>query len=266
MRRLTWAKWQTTGCIIGFCIVACAGCTSLTQWAHPNRADLSATVDKKSLVKSEATLAIKAAEMAEQQGRTDEAIRYYEQARTLDPQWNPVCRRLAVLYDHRGDDTRARQEYQEALALKPNDPNLLNDFGVFHLHREHWAEAESWFRRSLKAQPKNDRAAVNLGMSLAMQGRLDESYETFAPVVGSAAAYSNIGVLLSRQGRIDDARDYLNKAKSIDHQIQPAGDFLTHLDHPQAESPSRSPEADVPMPFASEAVGSHNASLTPTAE
>jgi Tfp pilus assembly protein PilF len=91
----------------------------------------------------------------------------------------------------------------------------LNDYGVYHLGREQWSTAESWFRRALEVQPGQSRTRINLGISLAMQGRLDESYEVFSSVVGSAAAYLNIGVLLARRKEDQAAEDYWRRALEL---------------------------------------------------
>jgi len=65
---------------------------------------------------------------------------------------------------------------------------------------------------------------------LAMQNRLQESYEAFSHVVGPAAAYSNIGVLLTRQGRNDEAREHFQNALALDGTVRPASEFLSRLD------------------------------------
>ena len=174
-----------------------AGCASFNRSGEPRPLSSASSLDTKSLASSGAGIAFSRAESAERDGKTDTAIRYYEQARTLDPNLAHLSRRLAVLYDQRGDDARARSAYEHALQLQPRDPDLLNDFGVYYLARENWPAAETWFRRSLAIDATHPRATNNLAMSLAMQNRLRESYEAFSRVVGPASAYSNLGVLLT---------------------------------------------------------------------
>ncbi len=210
--------------------VVASGCASMRS-ADDGRMLASAdSVDAKTLAKSQAALALNKAQAAEQQEKTDEAIRYYEQARMFEPGLVQLNRRLAVLYDRRGDDARAHAAYEQALRLQPHDADLLNDFGVFHLHRENWPAAETWFRRTLTVDATHRRATTNLAMTLAMQNRLKESYDAFAHVVGPAAAYSNLGVLLTRQGRIEEAREHFRRALAIDSTVHPAGQFLSQLD------------------------------------
>lgn len=207
----------------------CCGCASFSPsgslpWKN------APPVDASTFAAHQTHLMIRAGESAERQGSLDEAIRLYEQARNFDPGAAHLSRRLAVLYDQRGDNELARAAYEHALQLQPHDPDLLNDFGVHHLHREDWAAAETWFRRSLSVEPTHHRATNNLATSLAMQNRLTESYELFSRVVGPAAAYSNLGVLLTRQGRIEEAREHLQRALALDRTVQSAAELLGRLD------------------------------------
>ena len=217
-----------------------AGCASFNRSGEPKPLSSASSLDTKSLASSGAGIAFSRAESAERDGKTDTAIRYYEQARTLDPNLAHLRRRLAVLYDQRGDDARARSAYAHALQLQPRDPDLLNDFGVYYLARENWPAAETWFRRSLAIAATHPRATNNLAMSLAMQNRLRESYEAFSRVVGPASAYSNLGVLLTRQGRIDEAREHFQRALALDRTVHPAGEFLSQLDRASGETLSSS--------------------------
>ncbi|QDU98856.1 tetratricopeptide repeat protein [Lignipirellula cremea] len=218
----------------GICLLAitCGGCTTFQDMSKWSWKPAPPAADAETFTRDQAAIAVTKGESAEQLGNTDEAIRYFEQARSLDPQWNHLSRRLAVLYDQRGDSEKARAAYHQALELQPRDPELLNDLGVYYLHRERWSEAEAWLRRALAAQPDHQRATNNLAMSLAMQGRLQESYDAFSKVVGPAAAYSNLGVLLTRQGRTAEARDHFQRALALENTLHPANEFLSLLDRP----------------------------------
>jgi Tfp pilus assembly protein PilF len=212
--------------------VTVSGCTAIGDSKGPRTSSSLDSVDIQGLTESQAALALSRAESVEQQGKIDEAVRYYEQARSLDPKLDYVSRRLAVLYDRSGDAERARAAYERALQIQPGDADLLNDYGVYHLHRESWATAEAWFRRCLEVNRTHRRAMNNLAMSLAMQNRLQESYEVFSQVVGQPAAYSNLGVLLTRQGRVAEAREHFQRALASDPTTRYASDFLGALNQP----------------------------------
>ena len=78
------------------------------------------------------------AQVMDKNGQAPEAVGYYEKARSMNPEYTHVCRRLAVLYDKYGNFTKADEEYEKALALFPKDPALLNDVGNCHRVRGNW--------------------------------------------------------------------------------------------------------------------------------
>jgi Flp pilus assembly protein TadD len=203
--------------------MSATGCTLFHS--GPNETSL----DPAALAATQVSLALEEAVNAERQGQSTKAIRYYEQVQDLTPELAWVNRRLAILYDRSGDDVRAEKAYNDALARQPRDAALLNDLGVFYLHREKWDLAENWFRRSLDASPENALAANNLAMCLAMQGQLRESLRTFTQIVGPAAAHSNLGVLLARQGRTAEAQFHFKEALALDATLRPAGEFLRQM-------------------------------------
>ena len=85
-------------------VLLSTGCASFNRSGDPRPLSSASSLDTKSLASSGAGIAFSRAESAERDGKTDTAIRYYEQARTLDPNLAHLSRRLAVLYDQRGDD------------------------------------------------------------------------------------------------------------------------------------------------------------------
>jgi Flp pilus assembly protein TadD len=208
-------------------------------------------VDAAVLATHQARLMERAGESAERQGNVEEAIRLYEQARTLNPE-NPemdqLSRRLAMLYDQQGDDVRAQSAYEQAIAQTPDNADLQNDAGMYYLRRSRNADAEVRFRRALELYPEHARARNNLAISLAMQGRLPESFDAFSEVSGPAAAYSNLGVILMRQGKPDLARHHFQLALAHDRSSIHATTLLAQLDRERpatVASPSDSPVQQV---------------------
>ena len=232
-----------TTIVLALGLLTCAGCASFKE-----RASLpwnkSPAVDGAALAAHQAQLMERAGQSAESQGQITEAIRLYEQARTLNPEMDHLCCQLAMLYDQQGDDSRAQTAYEQAIARAPEDVDLHNDVGMYHLRRSRHAEAEVCFRRALGLQPAHARARNNLGISLAMQGRLADSFEAFSEVSGPAAAFSNLGVVLMRQGKADLARDHFRRSLEHVPALTQAATLLAQLDRAPpttVASPGHSP-------------------------
>jgi Tfp pilus assembly protein PilF len=159
-----------------------------------------------------------------------DAIAEYEHARELHPRVKGTARPLAVLYGRQHNRQKALVEFQAALKETPKDADLLNDFGYFHLEQEEFAQAEIYLRKAIELTPKHERARVNLGLALALQGRSEESLAAFTPAIGEAAAHSNLAMILAQQGKADAARREFQKASELDPTLQQPLLAVTILD------------------------------------
>jgi len=232
---------------LGFLLCSLAGCSGLCGRGSDDPSELQSEGPPPQARESPRVQAAELCETAgrelEHDGKEGEAVIQYERARQLDPSRLNVARRLAVLYDHRGDFDRAGVEFQKALALFPRGADLLNDIGNCHAHRGDLAEAENWLRGALEQKPDHQQAAVNLGTVLGKQGRYDESLQAFLRVLPPAEAHCNVGVLMARGQRLPEARAALHEALRLDPQLKQASTFLAHLD--RIPSPGDARQADL---------------------
>lgn len=190
---------------------------------------------------------IETARKLQLQGHARESIILFERARELTPKEPTIARHLAVLYDQQGQDARAVAEYQKAIELSPRDPDLLNDWGYFHFRRKDYVEAERIFREAISISRSHERAGVNLGLLLGEQNRYEEAFESFARVLGPAAAHSNVGVIMASHGFADRARQEFRKALAIQPDLKQSRAFLEYLDTAESETlqqASSSPSAE----------------------
>lgn len=165
-------------------------------------------------------------------GHRREAILLLEKARTLDPK-QQVSRYLAVLYDE-DRMPQALTEYQKALAATPNDPEVLNDFGVYFYHRGDLAQAEHWLRKALEHDAKHARAWVNLGLVLGTQGRYKDSFDAFCKVLPPGEAHSNLAMLLARNGDRQRAEAAAREALKLEPDLPQPKALLAFFYGPQA--------------------------------
>jgi Tfp pilus assembly protein PilF len=166
----------------------------------------------------------------EKGGYLADAAIQYEKVRKLDPKTQVVGRRLAVLYDQLGEERRALTEYDDALKRTPKDADLLNDYGYFHYSRGRWQPAETAFRQALAQNPTHERAIINLGMTLAQQGKLDEAMQTFVKINSQAQAKANIAFALATQGKRALAMQAYREALQIEPGLMSARQGLATLE------------------------------------
>jgi adenylate cyclase len=117
-----------------------------------------------------------------------EAIRCYEQATTLDPEFAEAFAAWADLYVKAAGDTmsmqdvmpRARKLASRALQLDPGSSLAHAALANIAFQFDHdWELAEKEFRTAISLNPSNDTAHQFLGMLLVALGRFDEAREVY---------------------------------------------------------------------------------------
>ena len=84
---------------------------------------------------------------------------------------------LGSAYDQQGQYGTARETYQKALALQPNQISILNNMGMSHALEGNLKEAEETLRGAM-ALPEGKslpRLRQNLALVVGLQGRFEES-------------------------------------------------------------------------------------------
>ena len=71
----------------------------------------------------------------------------------------------------------AAQEYEKAIAMRPDLPGLRLELGQVFAAGSEWAKAEEQFRGEAKLQPGSAEAAYRLGNALLQQGKMKEAAE-----------------------------------------------------------------------------------------
>ena len=121
-----------------------------------------------------------------EQGRSDEAVRWYNQALKLFPAYPQANCNLASELITRGDLTGAIEHAT----------------------------------RALSEQPRSAKAAYNLGTALLLQGRAGEAIAPLRQALElkwcSADAYNNLGAALFQQGHPTEAVEQFRRALAVD--------------------------------------------------
>ena len=83
--------------------------------------------DARTSAKAEAQFGVDVA----QRGLWREAIYRWERALELDPTYAAALNNLAVAYEHEGQFDKARQTYEKAIAIEPNNAQIRQNYDLF---------------------------------------------------------------------------------------------------------------------------------------
>lgn len=109
-----------------------------------------------------------------------------------------------------GDPTSAASILRRANNVKPEDLSVLGALGVAYDQTGRQREAQSTYRRVLAAQPDSAATLSNLGLSLTLTGEVEEAEMLLRRAVALPEAGTrerqNLAMVLSLQGKFDEAR------------------------------------------------------------
>ncbi len=105
---------------------------------------------------------------------------------------------------------------REALRVRPDDVDVLNELGVAVWRQGRSAEAEAIYRQACNIKPDDFRVLTNLGLAIYQLGRIDEAGECYRQAIAiqpqAFDAIMNLGVVLSDTGRFAEAAQWLEAA------------------------------------------------------
>ena len=103
-------------------------------------------------------------------GRAEEAEKFLTRAQELQPNDWTIYSALGVAYDQIGNQKDAQVNYEHALALKPGEPSVLNNYALSRMLAKDPAMARKLADRAeiANASAKDDKIARNIAMIRSM--------------------------------------------------------------------------------------------------
>lgn len=130
-------------------------------------------------------------------GRTSEAVPVLEAATgSGNADWR-VYSALGSAYDQQAEYAKAREQYQKALALSPDELPVLNNLGMSHALEGDLKQAEITLRTaSLLPKAKSEpRIRQNLALVIGLQGRFEEARQVASEDLPPADVEANMAYL-----------------------------------------------------------------------
>lgn len=149
-------------------------------------------------------------------GQSDEAIRQFQEAIRLKPDFANAHYNLGLALDEKGQTDQAINQYQETLRLTPDYAEAHNNLGTALGRKGQLDEAFGEFQEVIRLKPDYAEAHNNLGNILLIKGRVDEAMSQHREAIrlkpDYAEAHYNLGNDLFKKGQIDEAINQYQEA------------------------------------------------------
>jgi Flp pilus assembly protein TadD len=151
--------------------------------------------------------------MATREGRTGDAIQYFQEALQLNPEHQVALQNLGSAYRQQKRFNEARQVLERALALNPEDPEVNYSLGMVFAQTGDPARAYEYLRKALEFRPAYPEALNNLGILYLRTQRRDQAVRSFEECIRVAPqfdqSYLNLAMVHAIEGHPEQARAVL---------------------------------------------------------
>lgn len=147
--------------------------------------------------------------------KPDEAQAAFARAVKINPGLWKSHSYLGLLAGHRKAFTASIAHYRQALALKPDNIDLVNNLAVSYYLAGDYDQAVDLLTKAVQKKGADKRILNNLALSYCRIGEYDKALSAFLGTTDEAAAYNNIGYEYLLNGRYEDAVAAFEKALFI---------------------------------------------------
>ena len=155
---------------------------------------------------------------------------------------------LGVMLGKKGNLNEAIRQFQEALRLKPDYAEAHNNLGIALNYEGQFDEAIAQYQEALRLKPHDTKALYNLGIALSNEGRLDEAaardQEVLKLTPSYVEAHNNLGVVLIKKGQLDEAINQFREALRLNPDyVEARSNLVTVLSVKDASERQATPPA-----------------------
>jgi len=151
--------------------------------------------------------------LATREGRTAEAIPYFQEALRLSPDHLIALDNLGNAFRQQKQWDEARKVLERAVAVGPQDPEANYSLGMVFAQMDDSDRAYEYLQKALKLRPAYPEALNNLGVLYLRTRRRDEAVASFEECIRVAPAfdqsYLNLARVYALEGAPDKARALL---------------------------------------------------------
>jgi len=116
---------------------------------------LTSSADLKKLFPRAAIKEFDAGVKADAHHKPDDAIKHYEKALQIAPDFYPACNNLGTAYLNKGSYAAAEEQFQRAIRLNSNDAAAYFNLGNLHYLTRNYDQGLNWVNQGLNKEPSS---------------------------------------------------------------------------------------------------------------
>jgi tetratricopeptide (TPR) repeat protein len=163
-------------------------------------------------------------------GQNQKALEFFQEAIATDPKNTTAWNGLGYCHVGMNNPADAIKAYQQAIKTNPDDETLYFILGNYYVKLGQLQQAIKTFLRAIKLKPDFEEAHFKLGVAYTKLGRLVEGKNAFETVIrlnpDAAPAHFNAGIAYAQLGRYPHALRANQEVLRIDPEFAPAHNNL----------------------------------------
>jgi Flp pilus assembly protein TadD len=148
-------------------------------------------------------------------GYTNEAISELSIAAVAGPDLVEANNLLGLAHDRLGQHKRAQEFYERGLSVAPQNARVLNNLGHSLYLDDRYNESLSRLKTAARLAPANPAVAGNLALVYGRLGKYDDAFKQFKIAGGEFYARTQTAALLAVAGRDRDAIKHYEAARKL---------------------------------------------------
>ncbi len=219
--------------LLAACIAcgALAGCTqtSLSSAARADTVDTGTRTGESSDPLNRARIHTELASAYFERGSMGIALEELRTAISADPSYAPAYNVLGLVHMDLRENDAAQRNFERALALSPNDPDINNNYGWFLCHTGREEASIAYFLAALKnpLYKTPARSYVNAGLCSLKKNDGRDAIDFFERALRSEPdnllALINLATIQYRRGQLEVARGLVGRFNKL---IEPTAESL----------------------------------------
>jgi tetratricopeptide (TPR) repeat protein len=170
------------------------------------------------------------------QQKYGQAIREYEKAVEIEPEYAPAYNLLGYAHRANGDFAAAEKAFKQYIALIPGDPNPYDSYAELLMKMGRFDQSITMYRKALAVDPHFAPSRFGIASNLMFQGKHEEARAEARKLYQAArddgerrTALFGTAVIYADEGKLEEALAELKKEFAVAEKINDAAAMAADL-------------------------------------